>query len=65
MQKFEALKTMVNDPQFSLQVEKFNKGNQAAGTRVRKYLADIKRACQAMRNEVQDIRMERKTMKPE
>ena len=27
MQKFEALKAIVSDPQFSLQVEKFNKGN--------------------------------------
>ena len=42
---------------------KFANGNHAAGTRVRKQLAEIKRTCQAMRNEVQDTRIARKSLK--
>ena len=32
------------------------KGNAAAGTRVRKGLQDVKRACQEMRDAIQDMK---------
>lgn len=42
-------------------VEKFYaKGQAAAGTRVRKALSELKKMAQDMRNEVQDIKTERK-----
>jgi ABC-type Zn uptake system ZnuABC Zn-binding protein ZnuA len=42
-------------------VEKFYvKGQAAAGTRVRKALSELKKLAQDMRNEVQDIKSERK-----
>jgi len=38
-------------------VAKFSeKGNSAAGTRVRKGLQDVKRACQEMRDAIQDMK---------
>jgi archaellum component FlaC len=41
--------------------EKFyEKENNAAGTRVRKHLAEIKKKAQEIRNEVQDIKTKRK-----
>lgn len=60
MEKFIQLKAFVNSLEFATDVDKFSKGNNAAGTRVRKHLADLKRAAQAMRNEVQEIRAARK-----
>ena len=42
-------------------VEKFYvKGQAAAGTRLRKGLSDLKKLAQDIRNEVQDIKTERK-----
>ena len=42
-------------------VEKFYvKGQAAAGTRVRKALSELKKMAQDMRNEVQEIKAERK-----
>ncbi|MBU1101329.1 MAG: histone H1 [Bacteroidetes bacterium] len=42
-------------------VEKFyDKGQAAAGTRVRKGLSELKRLAQEMRNEVQDMKSQRK-----
>jgi hypothetical protein len=42
-------------------VEKFYvKGQAAAGTRVRKALSELKKMAQDMRNEIQDIKAERK-----
>ena len=58
MQKYEALKNLVAG--METDVQKFYNGNNAAGTRVRKHLQDIKKACQDMRNEVQEIRTSRK-----
>jgi len=58
MQKYEALKNVV--AAMEEDVAKFYNGNNAAGTRVRKQLQDVKRACQDMRNEVQEIRAGRK-----
>lgn len=58
MQKYEDLKQLVAS--MEADVQKFYNGNNAAGTRVRKQLQDVKKACQAMRNEVQEIRKGRK-----
>jgi len=42
-------------------VEKFyTKGQAAAGTRVRKGLSELKKLAQEMRNEIQDIKAQRK-----
>lgn len=42
-------------------VEKFyEKGQAAAGTRVRKGLSELKKLAQDMRNEVQDLKAKRK-----
>lgn len=40
--------------QFKLEDEKFSKGNNAAGTRARKALMEIKKACDARRKEIQE-----------
>ena len=58
MQKYETLKALVTN--METDVQKFYNGNNAAGTRVRKHLQDVKKACQDMRNEVQEIRTSRK-----
>lgn len=42
-------------------IQKFyEKGQAAAGTRVRKSLSDLKKKAQDMRNEIQNIKTERK-----
>ena len=42
-------------------VEKFyEKGQAAAGTRVRKGLSELKKLAQDMRNEIQDLKQQRK-----
>ena len=52
MQEYEKIKTLV--AAIEEDVIKFSdKGNAAAGTRVRKGLQDIKRACQEMREAIQ------------
>lgn len=58
MQKYEGLKQLVAN--MEADVQKFYGGNNAAGTRVRKHLQDVKKACQEMRDEVQEIRSSRK-----
>ncbi len=53
MEKFEELKALVAG--LEEDVTKFNeKGNKAAGTRVRKGCQEIKNVCQAIREEVSD-----------
>ena len=53
MEKFEELKALVAG--LEEDVTKFNeKGNKAAGTRVRKGCQEIKNVCQAIRVEVSD-----------
>ena len=63
MEKLSELKAMVAHMEDD--AKKFMAGNSAAGTRLRKQLANVRRKCQEIRNDVQDIRIERKTMKPE
>jgi hypothetical protein len=54
----EFLKGLEND------VQKFyEKGQSAAGTRLRKGLSEVKRRAQDIRNEVQSIKAERKASK--
>lgn len=55
---FDHLRTMEQD------VEKFyDKGQAAAGTRVRKSLSELKKMAQDMRNEIQDKKKERQEEK--
>ena len=54
MNKFEALKQIITSMEGD--VEKFYNGNAAAGTRVRKYLQDVKKAAQDFRVEIQEIK---------
>jgi hypothetical protein len=55
MKEFDKIKALVEA--LNEDVAKFaEKGNAAAGTRVRKGLQDIKRACQEMRDAVQAIK---------
>lgn len=44
-------------------VKFYEKGQSAAGTRVRKGLSELKRMAQDMRNEIQTIKAERKEQK--
>ena len=52
MQKYEELKNLVASLEGD--IDKFSRGNNAAGTRIRKGLQDIKKLAQAMRIEVQE-----------
>ncbi len=53
MKKFIEFKQMVSD--LEADIDKFyNKGNSAAGTRVRKGMQDLKNLAQAIRIEVQE-----------
>jgi len=55
MKRFEELKSMVDSLEGDF--EKFyDKGNNAAGTRVRKGMQDLKNLAQEIRLEVQDIK---------
>ncbi len=55
MQKFEELKSLIATLQDD--ADKFyNKGNSAAGTRVRKGMQDLKNLAQTIRSEVQDLK---------
>ena len=55
MKRFEELKDLVMSLEGDF--EKFyDKGNQAAGTRVRKGMQDLKNIAQDIRKEVQDIK---------
>ena len=54
MQEFESLKTLVAETEAD--INKAEGGNKAAGTRVRKQMQDIKKAAQAVRNRVLEIR---------
>jgi ABC-type Zn uptake system ZnuABC Zn-binding protein ZnuA len=64
MQKYqnlvEYLKTLEGDV-----VKFYEKGQSAAGTRLRKGLSELKKLAQDLRNEVQDIKAQRKNEKPQ
>ncbi len=44
----------------ALDAEKFDRGNDAAGRRIRKACMEVSRACKNVRTEVQSIRNHRK-----
>ena len=54
MQQYEDLKRLVAE--IEVDVSKAEGGNKAAGTRVRKQMQDIKKAAQAVRNAILEIR---------
>jgi hypothetical protein len=55
MKKFEELKNLTAS--IEPDAEKFyNKGNSAAGTRVRKGMQDLKNIAQSIRQEVQELK---------
>jgi hypothetical protein len=55
MKKFEELKALIAS--LEADADKFyNKGNSAAGTRIRKGMQDLKNAAQAIRQEVQELK---------
>jgi len=55
MKKFEELKNLITSIEGD--ADKFyNKGNSAAGTRVRKGMQDLKNIAQAIRSEVQELK---------
>lgn len=55
MQKFEDLKNLIASLQED--ADKFyNKGNSAAGTRLRKGMQELKNMAQIIRSEVQDLK---------
>ncbi len=55
MKKFEELKALIAS--IEPDADKFyNKGNSAAGTRVRKGMQDLKNIAQAIRAEVQELK---------
>ena len=63
MENWETLKSMVNSPELERDIQKLDYGNARAGTRVRKAMADIRRKCQFMRDEVQTIRAKAREQK--
>jgi Histone H1-like protein Hc1 len=59
MKKFEELKALISSIEGD--ADKFyNKGNSAAGTRVRKGMQDLKNLAQAIRAEVQELKNKEK-----
>ncbi len=55
MQKYQELKNLIASLEGDF--DKFyNKGNSAAGTRVRKGMQDLKNLAQAIRTEVQELK---------
>lgn len=53
----EQFETIINE------YEKFNKGNNAAGTRARKALAELAKVCKTIRNEITEEKNTRKEAK--
>ena len=58
MKNYEKLKSQL--AMMESDTQKFFNGNNAAGTRVRKALQEIKKTCNDMRTEVQEIREKNK-----
>jgi archaellum component FlaC len=62
MEKINEIKQMLED--MGKDLEKFyTKGQNSAGTRLRKALNEVRKKCQEMRNEIQSIRQSRKAEK--
>jgi len=54
MEEFDKLKEIIADTEADL--AKAERGNKAAGTRVRKQMQDLKKQAQAVRQAVMDLR---------
>ncbi len=59
MKRFDELRDLVMSLESDFQ-KFYEKGNQAAGTRVRKGMQELKNLSQAIRKEVQDIKNSKK-----
>lgn len=59
MQKYQNLIEFVKSLEVDV-VKFYEKGQSAAGTRLRKGLSELKKLAQDMRNEVQDVKAQRK-----
>jgi hypothetical protein len=55
MKNYENLKAILAGMEPDI-IKFYDKGNHAAGTRLRKQLQDLKRACNEMRGEIQEIK---------
>lgn len=62
MQKYQELIEFVKSLEGDV-IKFYDKGQSAAGTRLRKGLSELKRLAQDIRNEVQDVKTQRKTPK--
>ena len=63
MEKINEIKSMLEE--MGKDLEKFySKGQNSAGTRLRKALNEVRKKCQEMRNEIQTIRQDRKSQAP-
>ncbi len=60
MKTYEELKAMVDAMESDFR-KFYEKGNKAAGTRVRKHMADLKRKAQDIRIEVQNMKQAEKS----
>lgn len=58
-QSYEELLSHLKEMEVDIQ-KFYEKGQAAAGTRIRKGLSDLKKKAQDMRNEVQALKVERK-----
>jgi hypothetical protein len=62
MEKINEIRAMLDD--MGKDLEKFyTKGQNSAGTRLRKALNEVRKKAQEMRNEIQSIRQQRKSEK--
>ncbi len=62
MNRYEDLMQAVRDLQTDFE-KFFEKGQAAAGTRVRKGLSDLRKLAQEVRKEIQDVKAQRKAEK--
>lgn len=60
MTEYEKLKALIEEIETSGDVAKcYAKGNKAAGTRLRKYMQDIKTLAQGVRKEISELKTEK------
>jgi hypothetical protein len=62
MNKLDEMKNFIDSMQSDYE-KFFEKGKNAAGTRLRKSLQELRKMAQELRNEIQKVRMERKSEK--
>lgn len=62
MNRYEDLMQAVRDLQVDFE-KFFERGQAAAGTRVRKGLSDLRKLAQEVRKEIQDVKAQRKSEK--